>query len=66
MPRHIDGQGALPLPAPVGSRVRLTASVEQVEPVTAGFQTAITATIECDAAREPACVARALYRFLSL
>lgn len=53
-----------PAPAPVGSRVRLTAAVENVDPVPAGFQVAIAATIECDAAPKPVCVARALYRFI--
>ena len=53
-----------PAPAPVGSRVRLTASVERVDPVPAGFQLTIAATIECDAVPKPACVALALYRFL--
>jgi acyl dehydratase len=53
-----------PAPAPVGSQVRLTAAVEQVEPVAAGFQVAIAATVECDAAPKPVCVARALYRYI--
>jgi acyl dehydratase len=53
-----------PAPAPVGSRVRLTAAVERVEPVRAGFQAALAATVECDAAPRPVCVARALYRYI--
>jgi acyl dehydratase len=53
-----------PAPAPVGSRVRLTAAVERVEPVRAGFQLAIAATVECDAAPKPVCVAHALYRYI--
>jgi acyl dehydratase len=53
-----------PAPAPVGSRVRLTAAVERVEPVPAGYQLTIAATVECDAAGKPACAARNLYRFL--
>jgi acyl dehydratase len=53
-----------PAPAPVGSRVRLTAAVERVEPVRAGFQATLAATVECDAAPRPVCVARALYRYI--
>ena len=53
-----------PASAPVGSQVRLTAAVEQVEPVPAGLQVAIAATVECDAAPKPVCVAHALYRYI--
>ena len=53
-----------PAPVPVGSRVRLTAAVEKVEQVPAGYQVAIAATVECDAGHKPACAARVLYRFL--
>jgi acyl dehydratase len=70
---HVDGVSQainyglekvrFPAPAPVGSHVRLTVTVEQVEPVPAGFQVAIAATVECDAARKPVCVAHALYRY---
>jgi len=48
---------------PVGSRVRLTAVVEQVEPVPSGFQVALAATVECDAGPKPACAAQVLCRF---
>ena len=70
---HVDSVGQainygldkvrFPAPAPVGSHVRLIATVDQVEPVAAGFQVAITATVECDAAPKPVCVAHALYRY---
>jgi acyl dehydratase len=52
-----------PAPVPVGSRVRLTAVVEQVEPVPSGFQVALAATVECDAGPKPACAAQVLCRF---
>jgi acyl dehydratase len=52
-----------PAPAPSGSRVRLTAVVEKVEPVPSGFQVALAATVECDAGPKPVCAARVLYRF---
>ena len=50
-------------PAPSGSRVRLSAVVEKVEPVPSGFQVALAATVECDAGPKPACAAQVLYRF---
>jgi acyl dehydratase len=53
-----------PAPVPVGSRIRLTAAIEKVEQIPAGYQVAIAATIESDAASKPACAARVLYRFL--
>ncbi|HEU4543363.1 MAG TPA: MaoC family dehydratase [Jiangellaceae bacterium] len=53
-----------PAPVPVGSRIRLTVAVEEVEQVPAGYQVAIAATVECDASPKPACAARVLYRFL--
>jgi acyl dehydratase len=53
-----------PAPVPVDSRIRLTATVEKVEQVTAGYQVAITASVECDAGPKPACAARLIYRFL--
>lgn len=54
-----------PAPVPVCSRIRLTAAVEKVEQVPAGYQVAIAATVECDASPKPACAARVLYRFLT-
>ena len=51
-------------PVPVGSRVRLTAIVERVEPVPSGFQVSLASTVECDAAPKPACAAQVLCRFV--
>jgi hypothetical protein len=58
------GQGRFPAPVPVGSRVRLTAIVEKVEPVPSGFQLSLASTVECDAAPKPACAAQVLCRFV--
>jgi acyl dehydratase len=52
-----------PAPVPVGSRVRLTAVVEKVESVSSGFQVVLAATVECDTATKPACVAQVICRF---
>jgi acyl dehydratase len=58
------GKARFPAPVPVGSRVRLGAMVEKVEPVPAGYQVALAVMIDCDAGPKPACVAQVLYRFL--
>jgi acyl dehydratase len=57
------GKARFPAPVPVGSRARLTAVVEKVEPVPSGFQVTLAVTIDCDAGPKPACVAQVLYRF---
>jgi acyl dehydratase len=57
------GKARFPAPVPVGSRVRLTAVAEKVEPVPSGFQVTLAVTIDCDAAPKPAYVAQVLYRF---
>jgi acyl dehydratase len=57
------GKARFPAPVPVGSRVRLTAVVEKVEPVPSGFQVALAVTVECDAGPKPAYAAQVIYRF---
>jgi acyl dehydratase len=52
-----------PAPVPVGSRVRLGASLKQVEDVSGGVQAVIEATIELEGGSKPACVAETLYRY---
>ena len=54
-----------PAPVPVGSRVRATFRVEDVEEVTGGEQARITATIEREGGDKPVCVAELVFRFLS-
>ena len=51
-----------PAPVPVGSRVRATFRVEDVEEVTGGEQARITATIEREGGDKPVCVAETLAR----
>ena len=54
-----------PAPVPVGSRVRATFRVEDVEEVTGGEQARITATIEREGGDKPVCVAELVFRFLT-
>jgi acyl dehydratase len=54
-----------PAPVPVGSKVRLAASLAGVEDVTGGVQVAIAVTMEIDGAPKPALVAEVVYRYLA-
>ncbi|MFD4248171.1 MaoC family dehydratase [Amycolatopsis thermoflava] len=51
-----------PSPVPVGSKVRATATLEEVTEVRGGLQLAITMTIAVEDAPKPACVATILIR----
>ncbi|WP_027930030.1 MaoC family dehydratase [Amycolatopsis thermoflava] len=51
-----------PSPVPVGSKVRATATLEEVTEVRGGLQLAITMTIAVADAPKPACVATILIR----
>jgi acyl dehydratase len=53
-----------PAPVPVGSRVRATFRVEDVEPVDGGEQARLAATIEREGEAKPVCVAELVFRFL--
>jgi acyl dehydratase len=53
-----------PAPVPVGSRVRATFRVEDVEAVDGGEQARIAATVERDGEAKPVCVAELVFRFL--
>jgi acyl dehydratase len=52
-----------PAPVPVGSRVRLGAQLDNVEPVSGGVQATYALTFEIDGGEKPACVAEALFRY---
>ena len=52
-----------PAPVPVGSRVRLSASVDTAEEIKGGVQIVATITIERDNADKPVCVAEAVLRY---
>ena len=53
-----------PAPVPAGSRVRVSFRVESVDPVEGGVQCVVVATVECEGAAKPACVAELVLRFL--
>ena len=52
-----------PSPVPVGSKIRLSASVVSVEDVPGGAQGTFDFTVEIDGVAKPACVARPVYRY---
>jgi acyl dehydratase len=54
-----------PSPVPVGSRVRMSARLAEVEEVAGGVQVVIAATIEIEEQPKPACVADVVYRYFS-
>ena len=53
-----------PAPVPVGSRVRASFRIEEVQPVDGGEQARIAATIEREGDPKPVCVAELVFRFL--
>ena len=53
-----------PSPLPVGSRVRMRATVSAVEPVTGGAQVTVTQVFERDGSSKPVCVAESIGRFV--
>jgi len=50
-------------PVPVGSRIRMTATVADVAEVAGGYQLTVDVTIETEGGTKPAVVARSLQRF---
>ncbi|XPP27377.1 MAG: MaoC family dehydratase [Leucobacter sp.] len=50
-------------PVKVGAKIRMTATVAEVEEVRGGAQLVVDATIEIEGAEKPAVVARSLQRF---
>ena len=53
-----------PAPVPVGSKLRLSADLLDVEDVAGGVQVTYRLTFEVDGQDKPACVAEAVYRWL--
>jgi hypothetical protein len=47
----------------VGSHVRASGRLAQVEAVAGGVQVVAELVVECDAAAKPVCVANAIFRF---
>ena len=52
-----------PSPAPVGSRIRLTATIVDIEEVKGGLQLTVQAVIEREGGDKPLCVAEPVFRF---
>ncbi|MGR7024899.1 MaoC/PaaZ C-terminal domain-containing protein [Geodermatophilus sp. URMC 62] len=52
-----------PSPVPVGSRVRLTATLKDVEQVTGGLQLTFSAVIGREGSEKPACIAEPVHRY---
>ena len=52
-------------PVPVGARIRGRFRIEEVEEVSGGKGARVAATIELEGQEKPACVAEALFRFLT-
>jgi acyl dehydratase len=53
-----------PAPVPVGSKVRLTATLKDVEEIKGGYQLTAAAAIERDGGDKPVCIAELVVRFL--
>ncbi len=54
-----------PSPVPVGSRLRLGATLQALEEIPGGAQVVVAMTFEVEGQEKPACVAEAVYRFYS-
>ncbi|HAY44601.1 MULTISPECIES: MaoC family dehydratase [Micrococcaceae] len=52
-----------PSPVPVGSKIRMKATIAEVDEVKGGYQIAVDQVIEVEGASKPAVVSRGLYRF---
>jgi acyl dehydratase len=53
-----------PAPVPVGSKLRLTATLKDVEQIRGGLQVTAEAVIERDGGAKPVCIAEPVFRFL--
>jgi acyl dehydratase len=51
-----------PAAVPVGSRVRMSATVSSVDDVSGGFQVVLNAVIEAEGGSKPVCVAEPVFR----
>jgi acyl dehydratase len=52
-----------PSPVPVGSKLRISATLAAIEEVPGGAQATINATFEVEGASKPSCVAEILFRY---
>jgi acyl dehydratase len=53
-----------PAPVPVGSKLRLTATLADVTEIEGGYQLTVAAVIECEGGDKPVCIAEPVFRFL--
>jgi acyl dehydratase len=54
-----------PAPVPVGSKLRLTGTINTSEQIPGGVQITVDAVIEAEDASKPVCIAQPVLRFLS-
>jgi acyl dehydratase len=52
-----------PSPVPVGAKLRLTATLKDVEEVAGGLQLTVGAVIEAEGIAKPVCIAEPVFRF---
>ena len=52
-----------PSPVPVGSKLRLTATLKGVEEVTGGLQLTVAAVVEAEGIPKPVCIAEPVFRY---
>ena len=53
-----------PAPVPVGSKIRLRATLAAADQVPGGIQVSVDCLVEIEGGSKPACAAQAVYRFL--
>lgn len=59
------GKVRFPSPVPVGSKLRLGATLESVDEIPGGVQVTLVLSFEVDGADKPSCVAQVIYRYYS-
>jgi acyl dehydratase len=52
-----------PAPVPVGAKVRASATLKDVEPVSGGLQVTMSVVIEREGGDKPVCIAEPVYRY---
>ena len=57
------GKVRFPSPVPVGSKLRLGATLQSVEDVAGGAQVTMEFVFECEGAAKPSCVAEVIFRY---
>jgi acyl dehydratase len=66
-PRYVVNYGLnrlrYPAPVPVGSRLRMGATLESLKPVAGGYQAVVNCTFEVEGSAKPSCVADVVFRY---